>query len=259
MVRYRQLIKPGDKGRDVKAVKDGLKRMKVKGSAKLSKDDKAGRSFVGCIKTVQKAHKLKADGIYGPATHAVVAPHFSLFDNWRYRTAKKRHTKTVTNPFPGGWIPNRLDMGFDGTFSGHIVAPFDGIVTYVTDYNASWRGGVIQIKAHKRPFGLPTDTLYFTEGCAPTVSAGTRVKMGQIIGKEARSGWGNPYGTTPDGSGQIEWGVAAPGIVGQYVNCYAIELGLGSWRARAMVLAFAVWAKHLGLKGPTSISAAGGA
>lgn len=98
MVKYRQPIRAGQHGRDIKAVKDGLKRMKVQGSGRLSKDDKAGKTFVALIKKVQKSHKLKADGIYGPKTHAIIAKHFSLFDNWRYRTAKIR--KPPKPPLP---------------------------------------------------------------------------------------------------------------------------------------------------------------
>ena len=39
---------------------------------------------------------------------------------------------SLTNPFPGGWTPGRLDMGYDGTFKGQIVAPFSGTITYAS-------------------------------------------------------------------------------------------------------------------------------
>lgn len=98
MIKFRQPIKLGDKGRDVKAVKDALLKMEVKGSGKMDKHtNEAGKSFVACIKTVQKIYKLKVDGVYGPKTHAHVAPHFSLFDKWRYRTAKIRKAPAPTS------------------------------------------------------------------------------------------------------------------------------------------------------------------
>jgi hypothetical protein len=259
VIKFRQPIHSGQKGRDVKAVKDGMLRMTITDKAHMNKNNRAGPAFVENIRKVQVQHKLKVDGVYGPKTHEVIAPHFTAFDRWRYRTARIRRIKSVTSPFPGGWIPNRLDMGFDGTFSGHIVAPFDGVVTYVTGYNQSWRGGIIQIKADNKPADLPTDTLYFAEGCNPLVDSGTRVKVGEVIGKEYPSGWGDVYGTTSNGEGQIEWGVAEPGVRGTYVNTYAIGLGLGSARSREMVLAFAKWAESLGLKPPTSTNSAGNA
>ena len=52
----------------------------------------------------------------------------------------------LTNPFPGGWQPSRLDMGYDGTFKNQIVAPFAGNITFLEFFNlyfltgeATWR------------------------------------------------------------------------------------------------------------------------
>lgn len=254
VLQFKRVLHLGMHGKDVKAVKIGLKRASDSHGIVLTHH--FGPAMRTNLKRFQTAAKLRADGIYGPKTHEILEPHFSAYARWLYR---RQRIETVRSPFPGGWIPNRLDMGFDGTFSGHIVAPFDGIVTYTTDFNASWRGGIVQIKADKKPRGMWTDTLYFAEGLRPLVGSGVRVKMGEPIAEEAPSGWGNPYGTTADGRGQIEWGLAAHGVVGAYVNTYAIELGLGSWSAKVMVLAFAAWAKSLGLRGPTSIFSAGNA
>lgn len=93
MVKFRQLIRPGQHGRDVLAVKDAMDRMGVHGSETLNKkSNKAGPEFVKCIRHVQKNHGLKEDGIYGKATHHVVAPHFTAWDRLRYRRAKLRQT-----------------------------------------------------------------------------------------------------------------------------------------------------------------------
>lgn len=93
MVKFRQLIRPGQRGRDVLAVKDAMERMNVHGSEKLNlKSNKAGPEFVDCIRRVQKNHGLKEDGIYGKLTHKIVAPHFSDWDKLRYRRAKIRQT-----------------------------------------------------------------------------------------------------------------------------------------------------------------------
>lgn len=99
MVKFRQEIRRGQHGRDVKAVKDGLIRMKAQGYKKLNpKSDRAGSSFVQVIKNLQHNKHLKVDGVYGAKTHDIVARHFSLFDNWRYRTAAIR--KPPKPPLP---------------------------------------------------------------------------------------------------------------------------------------------------------------
>ena len=93
MVKFRQPIRPGQRGRDVLAVKHGLLVMGTRGSGALGRTNRAGPQFVKCIKLVQKHHGLKQDGIYGKQKHKVIAPHFSAFDRWRYRTARIRRPK----------------------------------------------------------------------------------------------------------------------------------------------------------------------
>lgn len=163
------------------------------------------------------------------------------------------------NPFPGGWIPNRLDMGWDGTFKGDkLLAPFDGTLTFASYIGGSspW-GGYVVIKAHNKVPGLPTHSLYFAEGLAAVLPAGAKVKAGDVIARAAKSPYGDPYGT--HGFGQIEWGVAEDASVGQYSRPYAQRLGLGSTGAARMVKSFVSWAHtHLGINGnPTSTGNAG--
>lgn len=93
MVKFRQLIRPGERGGDVKAVKHTLLRMHVPGSGALGKTDRAGAAFVHCIRHVQKTHGIHEDGIYGKTTHKIIAPHFNLHDRVLYRIAKLRHHK----------------------------------------------------------------------------------------------------------------------------------------------------------------------
>ncbi len=161
----------------------------------------------------------------------------------------------LTNPFPDGWVPNRLDMGYDGTFKNKIVAPFDGTITYAGDFNG-WNGskGII-IKADK-DVGLPTRSLYFTEGVAPIVHSGQHVTAGTPIANTAPSPYGDSYGQ--GSSGAIEWGVSQDGSVGSQVDTEAIALGTGSSAARQMVLDFAKWAhESLGVAPPSETGNAG--
>jgi hypothetical protein len=108
MVKFRQIIRPGNHGRDVKATKDAMLRMHVDGSGAMGKSGFAGAAWERCIKRVQKNHGLKVDGIYGKGTHAVIAPHFTAFDRWRYRTAKIRHHKKPPPPVSGQAAAKKL-------------------------------------------------------------------------------------------------------------------------------------------------------
>lgn len=160
-----------------------------------------------------------------------------------------------TNPFPGGWVPNRLDMGYDGTFKGKIVAPFNGTVTYASSSFSNW-GGYIEIKADDKPAGLPTATLYFAEGVAPIAGQqGKHVAAGTPIATAAASPYGNSYGQGAVGA--IEWGLAQEGTQGSPTNTYVYGQ-CGSSAARQTVLNFSQWAQDkLGLKPPSETSNAG--
>ncbi len=118
MVKFRQTISPGQQGRDVKAVKDGMRRMHVDGSGAMGKSGYAGPAFVRCIKKVQRHYGLHQDGIYGEATHARIAPHFTAFDNWRYRTAAIRTTPQPIPPaYQHGTLPILLPFAWKEGFN----------------------------------------------------------------------------------------------------------------------------------------------
>lgn len=98
--KFRQVIRPGANGSDVWAVKRALIKMHVKGSGSLAHTKNAGESFVKCIKTVERNHDKKVDGIYGPQVHKIIAPYFDLYGRLLYRTAAIR--KPPTPPVPVG-------------------------------------------------------------------------------------------------------------------------------------------------------------
>lgn len=155
----------------------------------------------------------------------------------------------LTNPFPDGWQPNRLDMGYDGTFTTKIVAPFSGTIIYAANSFSNW-GGYIEIKADQTPSGLPTSTLYFAEGVGVVVGAGTHVTAGQEIAKPVPSVWNGILGN-------IEWGIAQEGPVGSPTNTYVYGK-CGSAGAKSDVLNFASWAeKSLHVAPPSQTSNAG--
>lgn len=164
------------------------------------------------------------------------------------------HTKGgLISPFPLGWVPNRLDMGYDGTFTGAIVAPFSGTITFAARSFSNW-GGYIELKADHPIPGLQSDTLYFAEGLAPAAKTGQHVAAGQVIAVAAPSPYGDAYATTASGAGQIEWGLASPGVLGTPTN----PLAESESRPANMVINFALWViKNLGLTPPSQTNHAG--
>ncbi len=90
MIAFRQLILPGDEGKDVKAVKRAMKAMHAKGVQALVIDDHAGSTFVEILDSILVAHGERADGKYGPDAHAIIAPHFDAYGKALYKTAAIR-------------------------------------------------------------------------------------------------------------------------------------------------------------------------
>jgi hypothetical protein len=135
-------------------------------------------------------------------------------------------------------------MGYDGTFSGQIVAPFSGTITYASNSFSNW-GGYMELKADSPISGQPTSTLYFAEGLSPIVQSG-HVNAGQPIANPAV----NHFNGT---NGNIEWGIAkdGPGPTDPYAEGGAPD-------PKAMVLAFSQWAQQtLQVAPPSQTSNAG--
>jgi hypothetical protein len=66
---------------------------------------RAGTTFVDVLHGIQRRHGLAADGKYGPASHAVIAPHFDLYGVSLYKAAAIR---THTPPAPPIWSENAV-------------------------------------------------------------------------------------------------------------------------------------------------------
>lgn len=153
----------------------------------------------------------------------------------------------LANPFPGGWQPNRLDAGYDGTFTGQLVSPVSGVVTYASSAFSNW-GGYLQVKSDAS-FGQPSQTLYFAEGLTPTVQAGQHVSAGDPIANPSPNVKYNGV------VGNIEWGLAQNATT---VGTPTDPLAYAVNGPAAMVIAFAHWAESsLGLAPPTQTSHAG--
>lgn len=144
------------------------------------------------------------------------------------------------NPFPGGWTPNRLDMGYDGTFKGQIHAPFAGKIVYAATGVATW-GGYLELQAPHQLPGLPSATLYFAEGISPLVKTGDSVTENEPIAQAVPNSLYNGI------VGNIEFGVSDDGP--GYVDTYCLgTLHCGhcpDWTtaSKNMVHSFATWVK----------------
>lgn len=157
----------------------------------------------------------------------------------------------LTNPFPAGWTPNRLDLGYDGHFIKEIVAPCNGTMSYVDadsnhGSNGGWEGAYFTIKCTQQPNGLPSDTFYFAEGVSPTVTQGQTVNAGQQIGQPGWTGYS-------EGPGGIEWGLA---VSNNPREAYAASLGnscaTGS-ASQKFVQTFSQWVqKNLNVAAPSA-------
>jgi len=90
MVKFKQLILPGDVGSDVLAVKHALKRMGIGGSGAMNPSRRAGPAFVKALEVAQRQNGLMVDGKYGKDSHGVIAPHFTAADAALYERAALR-------------------------------------------------------------------------------------------------------------------------------------------------------------------------
>ena len=175
MVPYRQPIYPGDKGLDVFAVRRALRR---RGHKQLPAVGYTyGPSMVDAIRAVQRYNHLKADGIYGPATHAVVAQSFDRYGAWLYARARIR--VHYFNPFRrASIVAGRTDMGVDY----HGTGPIDAIgdATVIGNGGAGWPGGhYLLYRLENGPHA--GRHVYVAEAIIPTVGGGQKVKAGQQI------------------------------------------------------------------------------
>lgn len=112
MTPFRQLIRQGQSGADVLAVKRAMVKMHVQGSGGMITSGKqrkyAGQSFTTCVKRVQRNLKLRQDGIYGKQTHAEIAPHFSKYEVWLYKRATMRQPPRPASPTTAQGAAKRL-------------------------------------------------------------------------------------------------------------------------------------------------------
>jgi hypothetical protein len=94
-MQFRQEIHPGDKGRDVLAVKRAMKKMKTQDSETMvvegPKAQVCGKAMVHCIKALERNRHLRVRGFIGKSEFDLIAPNFDRYGRLLYRTAAIRH------------------------------------------------------------------------------------------------------------------------------------------------------------------------
>jgi hypothetical protein len=83
MLKFKRVLHAGMRGRDAKGVKIALKHA-GHGRGLVQTRLFSARAATD-LKGFQKSVKLKADGVYGPTTHAKLTPHFTAYARWLYR------------------------------------------------------------------------------------------------------------------------------------------------------------------------------
>jgi len=77
LVPYTRTLKRGKQGKDVLAVQRALAKAKYRRWGNFT--SRYGAFTVRNVKKFQRDHNLKADGVYGPATHKKLAPYFDRY------------------------------------------------------------------------------------------------------------------------------------------------------------------------------------
>jgi Putative peptidoglycan binding domain len=193
---FRQPIYGGDRGSDVLAVRRALR---SRGHRIPRIGRTAGPEFVKAVRRVQANHDLAVDGVYGPKTHALLAPAFDRWGVWLYQHAAIR--ARYVNPFARAQVvAGRIDMGVDYHGTGPILAIGDA--TIVGLGGTGWPGShYLLYRLENGPHA--GHHIYVAEAIEPSVRPGQRVRAGETIasfGPGARygfypgieTGWGSP-------------------------------------------------------------------
>lgn len=165
MTKFRQLIRFGDRGRDVIAVKRAGRKMKVPGSKRINLSNRAGHAFIEMLDAVSAKHDLKKDHTYGPKLHEIFAPRFDAWGRRLYNTAKMRKHKPDIDHWvvmaPGADRPGMSTKAVVKAFVGKTARIFGAPLTIGTGTNHNrlttsgnvsdhWSGNAADIPAYGR-------------------------------------------------------------------------------------------------------------
>lgn len=175
---FGRVFRLGAHGSDVKAVKRALARAGFGPGRLAGLTELFGPFSVIFLKRFQRKNHLPVDGVYGPATHHLLVPHFDAYSRSLYLRAT-----IYVNPLrlASGIVLERTDQGVD--FFAHKGSPIVAIgradVTRATRGSGWPGGGVVQYKLLDGPHA--GEEIYVAEFIMPVVSEGQRVKAGQKV------------------------------------------------------------------------------
>lgn len=128
---FKGTFKRGDKGLDVAGVKRTLREL---GFKRVKRGRTFGVAAVAALQLFQEGHHLKPDGIYGPQTHAAMAPLMKGYALWLYKKAPARSHPKQDPALPKRW-PASVYLVDNGGGSGRyglqsaLVPQVDAICT----------------------------------------------------------------------------------------------------------------------------------
>lgn len=186
-VPFGRVLRLGSRGNDVKGVQRALTHAAF---GKLSRA--TGVYLAGTVLNVrgfQKLKGLRVDGVYGPATHAKLAPFFDPYGFLLY-TGVQPHPAPVHLQLPAAFTPTHLTAGLPGYPAVDCFAPAGASV------GAAAAGTVVKLSGHDpREGGVPGGAYgwslyvessdgerYMTHFATRTVRLGDRVARGDLIG-----------------------------------------------------------------------------
>lgn len=102
-VPFNRVLRVGARGLDVAAVHVGLRRA---GHREIRLGRQYTRRVRDAVAAFQRANHLHADGVYGPATHAKLAPHFNRYARRIYRLSRRPKPRYVD--VQGAAVPRQL-------------------------------------------------------------------------------------------------------------------------------------------------------
>jgi hypothetical protein len=206
VLKFKRVLHEGMRGRDVSAVKIALGRAGFGPGYVRYHSRRFGPAMKTNLKRFQRHEGIRADGVYGPKTHAALTPHFSAYARWLYNRQRVAPPSYYVNPFhaSSGLEVGRVDMGVDYHGRGAISAIGDAEI--VGFAGAGWPDG--EYVLYRLLDGPHAGRyVYVAEGIVPAVRPGQRVKRGETIGHFAPNAAPGLYPGIETG-----WGSSVPGL-----------------------------------------------
>lgn len=193
-VPFGEVLRLGSTGTQPVAVKRGLWHAGFRedwsslGDAAIAAEV-LGDVAVGNLETFQRYHGLKADGVYGPGTHAVLRGSFDPYAVQLYKAKPKPPPAgTVVVPLTfktthdTAGLPGFPAVDVFGKPGSRVIVDFDCTVTRLSGKSPSLGGESGGAYGWSTYLAGPHGLWYVTHQASRTVHVGQRLKKGDVIG-----------------------------------------------------------------------------